>query len=508
MSESQFPLTLGAPEDFAGVRSALEQASYNEATLCRELKIDALSHVGDVSSRSDAATLLQTLDAPLGVLVKLLLFADFAARDEVETTFDAETLAAFINLGVLKCGEYQPDKYHATVLLYPVTDLYIASDRSSHPDGSHFTATPDIVFPAIYTGTLRFLRLLPAASQASNVLDLCAGSGVGALLLAQRNPATQAVSSDLTARATHFAEFNRRLNRVENMRAVESDLYVAFAGEKFDLIVAHPPYMPTLREKMIYRDAGDAGERLLRSIVERMPEHLQAGGIGYALGIGFDTTDATFERRVRGWLGEAQQEFDLIFAVADEKTPRQAAFDIAAAGRDVTYADIPQLHKAFTDIGATRMCYGALILRRRSDSHEPPATLRVKLSSDADGADFLWLLDWIKWRAREDFAARLSTARPAVADNLLVEVTHAFQDGSLVPADFILKIQRPFPAATRVDGWVVPLLAGFDGASTVNEVYGTAKTNETLPDDFTLDDFLKLVTLSIERGYLRLDVFA
>jgi methylase of polypeptide subunit release factors len=72
------------------------------------------------------------------------------------------------------------------------------------------------------------------------------GTGIAALVAAQKD-AAHAWAFDITARATHFAEFNRRLNAIPNVTAAEGDLYAPAGGQTFDRIVAHPPYLPVYR---------------------------------------------------------------------------------------------------------------------------------------------------------------------------------------------------------------------------------------------------------------------
>src|SRR6185369_4257091 len=131
-----------------------------------------------------------------------------------------------------------------------------------------------VVFPAIYAGTLRFLRLLPQGRDLET-LDLCGGSGIGALHFSRTVRA--AATADITERAALFAEFNARLNEA----AVSSfcgDLYSPLSGRKFDVISAHPPFVPATGQNMVYRDGGNTGEEITRRIVEGLPTHLRAGG--------------------------------------------------------------------------------------------------------------------------------------------------------------------------------------------------------------------------------------
>src|SRR4029077_2937664 len=114
----------------------------------------------------------------------------------------------------------------------PADGFVLASDRREDPDGDPYTPPEDVVFSAIYAGTLRFLRLLPEA-RGGNALDLCGGSGIGALRLARS--ARAATTADVAQRSAIFAEFTARLNGVP-IASLCGDLYAPVAGEQFDLI--------------------------------------------------------------------------------------------------------------------------------------------------------------------------------------------------------------------------------------------------------------------------------
>jgi release factor glutamine methyltransferase len=81
----------------------------------------------------------------------------------------------------------------------------------------------------------------PAAGAA--LLDLCTGTGALAVWAALRLGA-EATAVDVSRRAVLLARVNARLNGVR-VRAVRGDLLAAVDGERFDVIVSNPPYVPS-----------------------------------------------------------------------------------------------------------------------------------------------------------------------------------------------------------------------------------------------------------------------
>ena len=86
---------------------------------------------------------------------------------------------------------------------------------------------------------------------------------------------------------------------------------------------------------------------------------------------------------------------------------------------------------------------------------------------------------------------------------LQVVATHVVHEGSLVPAEFIFETDKPFDAKGRVDSWMVPMFAQFDGHRTLREIFEPAKAADELPEGFELEDFTGLVARMIERGFFK-----
>jgi SAM-dependent methyltransferase len=379
--------------------------------------------------------------------------------------------------------------------------FWLASDRYTNPDGSHFVAAPDIVFPAIYAGTLRFLNLLPL-SAAEDSLDLCAGAGVGAFVLSRCSK--RAVSADISVRATQFANFNRYLNHLDHVEVVCGDLYEPVAGRTFDRIVAHPPYVPSVKDVTIWRDGGATGERVVRSIVEQLPDYLRPGGLLCVVSLGLDTKEGSFEWRVRQWLKQSAHEFDIIFATMDErKTPKEVLRNLAEREGGIGAEERQVLEATFAEAGIVNMPRGALVVRRHESGPVcQPWTLRTRLSDLTDGADFEQTFTEHSLFLDSEFVRSLTNSRPRLAPRLEVTVTNIVYEGALVPARFIFETDKPFKFSVQMDGWTVPLVAQFDGNVTPQEVYENARAAGDVPEDFGPEDFIVLVARMIERRLL------
>jgi SAM-dependent methyltransferase len=409
-----------------------------------------------------------------------------------------EVFSAMTELGLLSHSTKEPGTVFSPVWVYPADGFVLVSDRRDDPEADTYTPPPDVVFPAIYAGTLRFLRLLPNVH--GDVLDLCGGSGIGALHLART--AGSAVTADVTVRSALYAEFNARLNGV-SVVSLCGDLYEPVLGKQFDFISAHPPFVPATGPFMIYRDAGEAGEDITRRVIEGLPQHLRPGGLCVLLCVARDTEGETFERRARHWLGAAAPNFDVVFGVEKFMTVEGVVDSMRRRNQEMTGAQAQRLLSRLRELGTRQFAYGALFVQRFA---EPVADspLRIRITAQADARDFHRLLAWRVRRRQSDFDEWLAGSRPRMPAALELTARHGVQDGALVPTEFVFSISSGVENALRPDAWLVPLVARLQGNQSVKEVFEQARHADELPEGFTLEDFSRLVEVMIERGLLEL----
>jgi SAM-dependent methyltransferase len=488
---------LGSLEEFATVRNFFQMAEFDDRTVCQVLQIGGMTDFGRVRWEEIQ---LDSQSAFFRWCLNIFARGLQAGESESRTLCGEKVFAALKAVGLLRPAKKNPDAVLCPVWVYPVDGFVMASDRREDPEGEPFNPPADVVFPAIYPGTLRFLQLIPDA-RGGDALDHCGGSGIGALRLART--ARTAVTADLTERSAFFAEFNSRLNGV----AIESlcgDLYSPVAGRRFDLICAHPPFVPSTGETMVYRDGGETGETVTRRIIEGLPAHLRAGGTAVVLCVACDTERQTFEQRAREWLGRAGDEFDLIFGLEKVLSVAEVVESMRKRGQQIGDEAARQLQDRLRAAGTRQFVYGALYFRHCAE-RVVDAPVRVHLTSEGGAVDFERLLAWRHFRRQSGFTEWLASSSPRPAPRLLLTARHVVQDGELVPAEFVFSIEAGLSAALKPDAWVVPLAARLNGKRSVQEVFAEAHGADELPDGFTLEAFLGLVQRMIEMGFLTCD---
>lgn len=114
------------------------------------------------------------------------------------------------------------------------------------------------------------------------VVDVCTGSGLLAVTAALHG-AGAVTAVDVSRRAVATARLNALLNGV-SLRGVRGDLLNPLDGERFDLIVSNPPYVPAESDEIPRSgperawQAGRDGRALLDRLCDQAPAHLRPGG--------------------------------------------------------------------------------------------------------------------------------------------------------------------------------------------------------------------------------------
>lgn len=474
------PLRWGTSAQFEQLRAVLEQAAYTEAAICERYGISGIHQF----PKSHAQPRPAPRDA-LELLCRLFLESESVEDHTVDSILPslARELLQFFGLMA-----HQENSYRATVMLYPTQSLYIASDST--------TAQPDAVYPAITRQTRSFLAMLPPRP-CEYFLEMCAGTGIAALVAARRW-ARHAWACDITRRAVDYAEFNRRLNGIENMTVLRGDLYEPVAGMTFDRIVAHPPYVPALHPQQVFRDGGEDGEQITRAIIAGLPRHLRAGGSFYCAALGSDRKSAPFEMRLRKMLGEASGEFDILLASREVFTPLE--YCLQQCGQD-SAAEISRQQAVFQRLEIQRLLTCAMVMRRRSAAGTV-VTIRRQMGPETGNAEMEWLLDWETAATDPAHLERVLDCRPVCSTAIRLRTTHTLQNQQWTLAECSLETEWPFALRAQAPSWSAVLVTRCDGRNTARQHFRALLEQGALPPESSEQDFARFVSRLISGGFL------
>ncbi|MDP9113759.1 MAG: class I SAM-dependent methyltransferase, partial [Acidobacteriota bacterium] len=439
LAPNPIPLRLASGDVFSALRSALLAARFTEAAICERLHLQKISQFQFTPEHRPPPRPLAQNPDPLDILIRLFLENQPVPRD----TARALPLELFSALGLTVPHAADPSLLSGTVMLHPLRDLYIVSDRPTPLEGNQHRPPDDFVYPAMIPNTALFLDLIPPGP-CDAFLDLCAGTGIAALVAA-RDGAAHAYSYDITERSTVFAEFNRRLNAVANFTAAQGDLYEPAGDLTFDRIVAHPPYVPVYRPQLIFDSGGQDGEQIVRRIIEGLPRHLRPGGRFYGLTMGSDRS-LPFEQRLREWLGPAAKEFDVAFVQRITRTPREWAAESVIAKKGPV-SDIADWRAFFENLHVQALVYGFLMIQRRAQPR-PGFTVRRQTGPRTGPAEHAWLFDWETAVVSHELTSHESTPhestwildlRPRSVPGIRLRVDHSLENGEWIPGAFLLE---------------------------------------------------------------------
>lgn len=453
------PPRIGPRGDFAAIRNFFRTSGYTEEQVWSELGIPPNSPLNASSE-----------DAQPGPLTSFFLLGRPANRAALAGTIPNDVLHALksLRLMVEDGGNLQ-----ATVALYPVQGVYIASDRVYNIDGSEAPPTGDFVFLTITPHTKQFVELLPSTA-CDSVLDLGCGAGLAAILASPSS--RQVFATDITERSCEFTEFNCALNEVSNVIVRQGDLYEPVAGETFDRIVAHMPYYPSLENLGAYVDGGDDGESITRRTIGGLPSMLRPGGRLYALTMIADRKGALAEERVRQWLGPGNEELDVFLSVRYVIEPRRFAIESVFAGNGDVGATKAYAER-FNRLGITQFVYTHLIVERHAELR-PAYTVRRHMTADTRPNDVEWLLDWEREAGHLDLALI-----PSLSEAAELSVRHAVRNGELIPVEYEFSSVRPFAVQMECRGWLAQLAAQCKGGSTIGDIKALVLEKTGMPEE-------------------------
>ena len=340
-------------------------------------------------------------------------------------------------------------------------DLWVVSDLTPGLDGSPTRVGADHVLGISPASTS--LAQLTLRAPVARALDLGTGCGVQALHLADHAATT--VATDVNRRALALTAFNAALNESRGIDVRDGSFFEPVRDETFDLIATNPPFVvsPATGERLVYRDSGLPGDRVVEHIVRTGPDHLVDGGWCQVLANWVISTDRPWDERLGGWLHDGVDAFTVQREVLDPAAYVELWLKDAGVhgGRDYLRRYDTWL-SWFDEQGVQGIGFGWINLRRR----------------DAGGGVHTFL-EWphaVEQPVAPAIAAWGATVHddPGPDDVLLrradvVQETHGVP-GAEDPETVVLRQQRGLMRARKADTVEAALVGACDGDLTVGQV--------------------------------------
>ncbi len=169
--------------------------------------------------------------------------------------------------------------------------------------GLDFNVNASVLIPRPETECLVAFLVDYAKGKSGKLLDIGVGSGAIAISLATKLPNFTVVGVDISEEALIVSKLNGEKHGViDRISWIKSDLFDAIKGERFDIIVSNPPYIPLsdaaglepevlVHEPHIALFGGLDGLDFYRRIIPEAIEHLNDYGL-LAFEAGHDQCEA------------------------------------------------------------------------------------------------------------------------------------------------------------------------------------------------------------------------
>jgi protein-L-isoaspartate O-methyltransferase len=375
--------------------------------------------------------------------------------------------------------------------------LWVLSDLTPGLDGLPQRVGADHVLGISPASTS--LAHLTLRDPVSRSLDLGTGCGVQALHLATHS--TRVVATDVNQRALAIARFNAALNEVADRVEVRAgSFFEPLRGERYDLVATNPPFVisPATGDRLVYRDSGLPGDRVVEDIVRAAPDHLTERGWCQVLANWVVVRDRTWQERLGEWLDPGCDALVVQRELVDPAT--YVELWLKDSGHHPTTGGDPAEY---------RRRYDTWLSWLEDQGVEAIGFGWVNLHAGGSGRHDLW--HW-PYDVEQPIAPAIRGWGDAVragvsASSRLTLRVDVVQEtvgsaGADDPETIVLRQQRGFRRARTADTVVAALAGACDGELSVGQILDAVAQLLTLEPVETRATYLPIVRGLVDEGFL------
>lgn len=370
--------------------------------------------------------------------------------------------------------------------------LWVVSDLTPGLDGAPNRVGADHVLGISPASTS--LAQLTLREPVGRSLDLGTGCGVQALHLAAHS--TQVVATDVNQRALGIARFNAALNEVSDRIDVrDGSFFEPVAGERFDLIATNPPFVisPATGERLVYRDSGLPGDRVVEHIVRTAPEHLTEGGWCQVLANWVVPAGGDWQERIAGWVPDGCDTFVVQREVIDPAAYVELWLkDAGLHGTSDYLIRYDTWLSWFEEQGIEGIGFGWINLRNSGGS----AAEYVEWPYDVEQPIAPAIRDWGR---AVDTTVDLDSHLVARVD---VRQESFGAPGEADPESVVLRQQRGLRRARQVDTVEAAFFGACDGDLSVGQILDAVSQLLDLDPQQTRETYLPVARELVAEGFL------
>lgn len=452
------PLAADAPE-LRTLGSALERAGFTTAGV--EAALDTATLSARPSDLLVARRRIADRDDAFATLARLFLLGVEQHEDAVAAAVAPLAPDELVRIGLaVRTGR----TLRGTARVVPHGDLYVIADLDREsPDDTPADYVAGVQAPSVTLAKLAVRR------PASRALDLGTGCGIQALLAAAH--AEEVVGTDVNARALNFAAAAATLNGVGNVEWRLGNAFEPVAGERFDLIVANPPYVISPESSYAYRDSGLPGDSISREVVQAVPEHLAEGGFAHVLVSWITEPGGDWDAPLRPWVeGSGCDAWLLHYRTEDPLSHSSKWLRPLSGDADAFAGAVDRWLDYLRELGAEAIAYGAVVLRRRSGGANWVRVDEFPIERLQPAGEHVSTVFHAQDRLEEDGDEWLLSAPLALDERHVIRSELEIRDGRLLVDEQTLRLTHGLQFDVGLDPTVISLLPLLDGGASVGSV--------------------------------------
>jgi methylase of polypeptide subunit release factors len=401
-------------------------------------------------------------------LAKLFLLGKPVAGGDAARALDPVETHALVQMGLAELDEgfVRP---RARVSSHE--GVLVASDIvTTGSDPSDFVPGPSPAAQRVERLTIR--------KPVRTALDLGTGSGLQALLTARHSE--RVVGVDVNRRGLAFARFNAALNGLSNIDLREGSWLGPVSDERFDLIVANPPYVVSPDSEFLYRDGDLAADAVTEQLLRDVPAHLEEDGFAHVMGNWAHGRDDDWRAPVEAWLAGSGCDALLLNYGSLDPVLYAAHWNITLLpeGRRPYLSAVDRWLDYYRREGIETVTEGMVVLRRRSEGRNWVRAIEVPGAPTGPAGDQVYRL--FSARDRRDELADDETVLGtpfAAAPGLRLSLRG---ERAKVELEAGIGFAAPLPAA------VAERVASLDGSRPIGDVVEGAEAAATARRLFAL----------------------
>lgn len=481
------------PEALDLLRNRFEEVGFNFENVNALIPEFVKGHASNPASAPVMARMLSS-PGPVPLMTRVLLSDMPSEETECQEVFGAELLERLLRIGMLErtsAGIVCPFiviHFHSKVIVFDHI-------KFKQGDGAKYLVM------GLGTSTTSLMNATPRR-RVRRALDLGCGGGIQSFNISPH--ADEVVGLDINPRALAFARAGARLNNCHNIDFRESDFFSAVDGEKFDLIVANPPFVISPESEFHYRDGGLGGDRVTEKVLRNVSSYLEEGGISLTICEWAHHTDMSAIDRLRSWV--QGNGCDVWVAIAGSTEMDAYAITWLRPYQALTSQEqYTQLYEKwmayYKDSGIQSVQLGLVVMRKRTGSNwfHP---LDVPDTTKGPWGDvllrYLDTQDILESSSQDqllDLCYRLS-------ENVRLRQTLAQEENRWDSVSVELTMTHPLPFTSKVDQLAAALCAQCDGTQTLRSLLTRMASTLEMPFEKLLRAAVPVIAGLIDRGFL------